>query len=71
MWYLTLEYPFEVRGGPEFIRSNNGPEFVAEAVRGWLARRGPKTLDIAPGSPLGGRLQRDVQQSAEGRAAGP
>jgi transposase InsO family protein len=47
----TPEYLFEVRGEPEFIRSDNGPEFIAEAVRSWLARRGSKTLYIAPGSP--------------------
>lgn len=47
----TLEYLFELRGEPEFIRSDNGPEFVAEAVQSWLARRGAKTLYIAPGSP--------------------
>lgn len=47
----TLEYLFEVRGEPEFIRSDNGPEFIAEAVRSWLADRGAKTLYIAPGSP--------------------
>ena len=47
----TLEYLFEVRGEPEFIRSDNGPEFIAEAVRGWLAGRGAKTLYIAPGGP--------------------
>jgi putative transposase len=47
----TLEYLFEVRGEPEHIRSDNGPEFIAEAVKGWLARRGAKTLYIAPGSP--------------------
>ena len=47
----TLEYLFEVRGEPEFIRSDNGPEFIAEAVRGWLAGRGAKALYIAPGSP--------------------
>jgi putative transposase len=47
----TLEYLFEVRGEPEFIRSDNGPEFIAEAVRGWLAGRGARTLYIAPGSP--------------------
>ena len=47
----TLEYLFEVRGEPEFIRSDNGPEFIAEAVKGWLARRGSKALYIAPGSP--------------------
>ena len=47
----TLEYLFEVRGEPEFIRSDNGPEFIAEAVKGWLARRGSGTLYIEPGSP--------------------
>lgn len=47
----TLEYLFEVRGEPEFLRSDNGPEFLAEAVRGWLARRGSQALYIAPGSP--------------------
>ena len=47
----TLEYLFERHGEPEHIRSDNGPEFIAEAVRSWLARRGSKTLYIAPGSP--------------------
>ena len=36
---------------PEHIRSGNGPEFVAAAVRGWLARLGVGTLFIEPGSP--------------------
>jgi len=36
---------------PEFIRSDNGPEFVALAVQEWIARRGFKTLYIKPGSP--------------------
>ena len=33
---------------PEFIRSDNGPEFVALAVQDWIARRGFKTLYIKP-----------------------
>jgi hypothetical protein len=33
---LTLQYVFAVRGAPQHIRSDNGPEFVAEAVRKWL-----------------------------------
>ncbi|MEP6671432.1 MAG: IS3 family transposase [Chthoniobacter sp.] len=36
---------------PEFIRSDNGPEFVALAVQEWIARRGFQTLYIKPGSP--------------------
>ena len=36
---------------PAYIRSDNGPEFTAKAVREWLARLGVKTLFIEPGSP--------------------
>jgi len=36
---------------PEFIRSDNGPEFIAQAVQDWIAQRGFKTLYIKPGSP--------------------
>jgi putative transposase len=42
---------FLMRGVPEHIRSDNGPEFTAKAVRKWLARVGVKTLYIEPGSP--------------------
>ncbi len=42
---------FVDRGPPDHIRSDNGPEFVAKEVRGWLGRVGVKTLFIAPGSP--------------------
>jgi transposase InsO family protein len=36
---------------PDFIRSDNGPEFIALAVQSWIAARGFKTLYIEPGSP--------------------
>ena len=39
------------RGVPEHIRSDNGPEFTAKAVREWLGKVGAKTLYIEPGSP--------------------
>ena len=42
---------FAVRGIPEHLRSDNGPEFVARAVTRWLCRAGVKTLFIAKGSP--------------------
>jgi len=42
---------FVRRGIPEHIRSDNGPEFTAKRVRGWLWRIGVKTLFIEPGSP--------------------
>ena len=38
-------------GIPKHIRSDNGPEFVAKAVRKWLSRLGVETLFIEPGSP--------------------
>ena len=46
-----LEALFVSRGTPEFIRSDNGAEFTAKAVREWLARVNVQTLFIAPGSP--------------------
>lgn len=42
---------FIKHGLPDYIRSDNGPEFIAESVRDWLARLGPRTLYIEPGSP--------------------
>ena len=42
---------FLFRGIPEYIRSDNGPEFTAKAVRKWLGRQGVETLFIERGSP--------------------
>jgi len=42
---------FIFRGIPEHIRSDNGPEFTAKAIRGWLNQIGVKTLFIESGSP--------------------
>ena len=42
---------FILRGVPDHIRSDNGPEFVATAVRDWIAAVGAKTAYIEPGSP--------------------
>jgi putative transposase len=42
---------FLERGIPEHIRSDNGPEFTARAIRQWLRDLGIKTLYIEPGSP--------------------
>ena len=46
-----LGYLFIYRGLPGFIRSDNGPEFTAKAIRNWLERLGVQTLFIEPGSP--------------------
>ena len=42
---------FILRGIPSFIRSDNGPEFVAQAVQDWIKAVGAKTAYIEPGSP--------------------
>jgi transposase InsO family protein len=42
---------FAERGVPGHVRSDNGPEFIAKAVRTWLAGRAVEVLYIAPGSP--------------------
>ncbi len=42
---------FVRRNVPDYIRSDNGPEFTAGAVRDWLGRVGVRTLFIEPGSP--------------------
>ena len=59
---------FIVRGVPGHIRSDNGPEFIANAVQDWIAAVGAKTAYIAPGSPwengyiesLNGRLRDEL-----------
>ena len=38
-------------GQPEHLRSDNGPEFIAYAIKDWLADRNVKTIYISPGSP--------------------
>jgi putative transposase len=54
---------FHVRGGlPEHVRSDNGLEFIAKAIRNWLAKADVKTLYIAPGQPVGERLRRELPQ---------
>ncbi|HPD07174.1 MAG TPA: IS3 family transposase [Candidatus Bipolaricaulis sp.] len=46
-----LDWLFLTRGVPEHLRSDNGPEFVARAVQGWLNENGCQTIYITPGSP--------------------
>ncbi len=65
-------YPLLQRqASPEYIRSNNGPEFAAEAIQEWLKSDGTKPIRIYPGSPwenrynerFNGTLRRDVPNS--------
>lgn len=47
----TLAELFAMRGVPQHIRSDNGPEFIAAAIRRWLDQVGIEALYIEPGSP--------------------
>jgi transposase InsO family protein len=47
----ALDEASERRGTPEYIRCDNGPEFVAAAIRDWCRFMGTGTANIEPGSP--------------------
>jgi len=42
---------FSERGAPMYLRSDNGPEFIEKALKGWLADNGTDTIHIEPGKP--------------------
>ena len=46
-----LERAIKAHGAPAFLRSDNGPEFIAKEVQRWLAEQQIKTIYIDPGSP--------------------
>jgi transposase InsO family protein len=46
-----LDELFRKHGSPEFIRADNGPEFIAYAIQDYLADHDVRTLYIAPGAP--------------------
>jgi len=47
----TLAELFAMRGVPGAIRSDNGPEFIAQTIQAWLSRLQINALYVAPGSP--------------------
>ena len=47
----TLADVMIVRGRPDYIRSDNGPEFIALTLRKWISDVGTQTAYIEPGSP--------------------
>tara|TARA_B100000809_G_scaffold52071_1_gene47323 strand:+ start:338 stop:1264 length:927 start_codon:yes stop_codon:yes gene_type:complete len=47
----TLQWLFMMHGTPKHIRSDNGPEFIAKALRNWLSERGTQAVYIEPGRP--------------------
>jgi len=46
-----LEWLFLLRGSPDYVRSDNGPEFIAYALQQWLQDQACKRLNIKPDSP--------------------
>lgn len=48
---VMLDRLFKEHGAPRYLRSDNGPEFIARAVRDWLAKLNVGTLYIEPGAP--------------------
>ena len=66
---LEALYPLLLkRGKPEYLRSDNGPEFTSEPFKEWLTKVGIKPINIYPGSPwengynerFNGTLRREV-----------
>ncbi len=47
----TLDELMQERGEPDFTRTDNGSEFIAEKLRRWLESKGVKPLAVEPGSP--------------------
>ncbi len=47
----VLSELFKDRGEPKYLRSDNGPEFVARSLTVWLAMKGTQSRFIKPGSP--------------------
>jgi putative transposase len=47
----TLEPLFEQRGAAESLRSDNGPEFIAQPLQAWLGARATRAVYITPGHP--------------------
>jgi transposase InsO family protein len=47
----VLEAAIERYAAPKYVRSDNGPEFIAKAIQDWLRDQQIKTLYIQPGSP--------------------
>ena len=66
----TLSELFAMRGVPRCIRSDNGPEFIAQAIRRWLAQVKVQTLYVEPRQSLGERLCGEFPQSRPRRVPG-
>jgi len=59
----TLLRLFHERGVPQFVRSDNGPEYIARHLMKTLAGAGVKVMHIEPGSPCGGFAYRVAERT--------
>lgn len=59
----VLEFLFIMHGYPQYIRSDNGPEFIAREIQDWLGERNIATAYIEPGKPW----QNGINESFNGR----
>ena len=48
---VLLQRMISRHGAPLFIRSDNGPEFIAQAIQRWLRENQIETIYIDPGCP--------------------
>ena len=48
---MVLQLLFITRGVPTYLRSDNGPEFIAYSIQSWLKDQGVQTKYIEPGKP--------------------
>ena len=65
----TLAELMLIRGVPEHIRSDNGPEFMARAVREWAGGRGSADALHRARLTVGERVYRELQRQSAGRVA--
>ena len=66
----TLTELMVTRGVPEHIRSDNGPEFTAQAIRDWLGKVGAANPIHTTSLTMGKRLCGELRRKAQRRAAG-
>lgn len=58
---LEVLYPLLLQHGkPEYMRSDNGPEFIAAPFKQWLKRVGVEPINIFPGSPWGETVKQSI-----------
>ena len=58
----VLQEAIEEQGAPEYIRSDNGPEFIAKIIQQWLRENNIKALYIDPGKSLAEWIRRELQR---------